>query len=507
MIDVRFYAAVLLRRLPIFLLISLTAVVLSIYVAIKLPARYESSSQLLVESAQISDQLVSSTITVRAEQQLQIFQQRLMTRANLLEIARKFRVYPELDTLSADRIVQKMRKDTSIGLQSGRDRATVMILRFEADTPQIAAGVLNEFVTLILNENSEFRKSRAADTLEFFQNEVNRLNKELEAQSSKILVFQTDNKDALPSTMAYRLSRQSQLTEQIAANNRQIASLEDQKRQITQLYEASGVSAAAAPKSADETELEGLRRELSQALLVYTPENPKVKMLQARVDALEAVIGKESKTLGTPASRSKAMFDMQLETLDKQIEGYKAETEGLRSELVILVDTIERTPGNEIALDSLDREYKILESQYNAAVSRLNTAATGERIEVLSKGERVTVVEQPTLPDEPSKPNRRLIAAAGSAMGVALAISLIVLLEVLNNTIRRPEDLTRAFEISPLAVLPVVRTPSDRMMATAMSASFVAAVVLGVPLVLLLVHTYYLPLDLLASKVMAKFGI
>ena len=508
MIDFPFYRSIAIRRLPLFLLISLAAAGFAVYVAMKLPPRYASTARLLVESAQISGQLVESTVNVDANEQLQIFQQRLMTRENLLDIARKYNVYPDLATLPADRIVSKMRGDTSIVLQSGRDRATFMVMSFTADSPQIAAGVLNEYVTQILNENAKFRKTRATDTLDFFRNEVDRLNKELEDQSAKILVFQTDNKDALPSTLDYRLSRQSQIIDTMNRNNQNKVSLEDQKRRIQQLYNATGASSdKKATQTPDELELSNLEDQLSQSLLIYTPQNPKVKLLQARVDALRKKVAAATEVGDSSVSRNETLMRIQLEGIDQQITDLDAQNTTLQKELDRLTATIEKTPSNKIALDALDREYNILESQYNAAVSRMNTASAGERVEVLSKGQRVTVVDQPSVPDVPTSPNRKKIAVGGTVLGIALASILIVVLELLNSSVRRPVDLTQRFGISPLAVLPIVQTPADRFIKQATVLGIVAVWVLGVPLALFLIHTYYLPLDLIASKAIQRLGI
>jgi len=508
MTDVAYYRSIALRRLPLVLLMSLVLAALAFYVAMKLPPRYQSTARLLVESAQISGQLVESTVNVDANEQLQIFQQRLMTRDNLLDIARKFNVYPDMAAMPADRIVDKMRKDTTIRLESGRDSATFMVMSFTANAPQTAANVLNEYVTLILNENAKFRKTRATDTLDFFKNEVDRLNKALEDQSAKILVFQTDNKDALPSTLEYRMSRQSQIIDTINRNNQSKSSLEEQKRRLQQLYEVTGGdNGKQTQQTPDEQELSKVEDQLSQALLVYTPTNPKVKLLQARVDALRQKVAAATADGESSASRSETLMNIQVEGLDQQIADLVSQNQTLQGQLDALAATIEKTPANQIALDALNREYKILEAQYNDAVSRQNTASAGERGEVLSKGQRVSVVDQPSVPDEPSSPNRKLIAFGGSLAGIGMAIALIVLLEVLNTSVRRPADLTERFGIAPLAVLPIVRSPADRMMHQAMTLGVVAVTVLGVPLVLFLIHTYYLPLDLIAAKAMLKLGI
>ena len=113
-------------------------------------------------------------------------------------------------------------------------------------------------------------------------------------------------------------------------------------------------------------------------------------------------------------------MDLQIEELEQRISAIVAQNLQTQAEINALQENIDKTPGNAISLEALRREFTILENQYNAAVARLSAAATGERIEVLSKGERISVVEQPSIPDEPTSPNRKAIAAAGSVAGIGL---------------------------------------------------------------------------------------
>ena len=507
--DIRYFMSICWRRLPLFIPVTLVFSVIAFVVAISLPAQFESSSRLLVESPQIDDKLARSTVDIAAAEQLQIIEQRLLTRPNLLEIARKYSALDGLNDMSPDKIVTQMRQRTVIRRMTGRNQATFMVVSFRAEVPQTAAAVVNEYVTLILNENSRYRKSRATGTLVFFEQEVEKLNRELDRQSAKILEFQSENSDALPSTLQYRLNRQGQLQERIALNERERLSLVDQRRRMVQLFEITADARARAPESRtrEENELENLRADLAKALLVYSQDNPKVKLLQARIDQLALLVDDEKRATADLADPQEMMMTLQLEEIDNRISVLENQNAQTQIEIDEFDDSIERTPGNAIVLEALDRDYVNIQSQYNSAVDRLSRAATGERIEVLSKGERITVVEQPNVPIEPASPNRPVIAGGGSLLGVMLAAAAIVLLELSNRTIRRPVDLSNRFGVVPLGVLPVIRTPGDRLMKGAVMLTVVTVVVVGVPAALFMVHTYYLPLDLIAGKALAKLGI
>ena len=153
---------------------------------------------------------------------------------------------------------------------------------------------------------------------------------------------------------------------------------------------------------------------------------------------------------------------------------------------------------------TLQRDYDNIQTQYNDAVARLAQASTGERIEALSKGQRITVVEQAGAPDEPTSPNRPAIAAGGVFGGIGLGIAFVVLLEVMNRTVHRPVDLQTRLGIAAFATVPFIRTRGEVIRQRLMVATLLVVVVVSIPVGLFAVDRYYLPLDLLIARALDK---
>jgi hypothetical protein len=149
----------------------------------------------------------------------------------------------------------------------------------------------------------------------------------------------------------------------------------------------------------------------------------------------------------------------------------------------------------------------MLLAQYNAASDRLAQASTGERIEVLSRGERIAIIEQPAIPSRPTKPNRILIAGGGTFLGILLGLGLVVLLEFSNRAPKRPEDIIKKLDIWPLAALPYTRTRTEMFIQRGRKIVIIMVILIGGPIAVWAVHEYYLPLDLLADRAMDKLGV
>lgn len=512
--DLKFYLALFLRRLHYFLFIAIAVAAAGITLAYTLPPVFQAQARLLVESPQIPDDLAASTVETDAPEMLSIIQQQILTRANLLDLSRRFDIHADRPNMPADEIVTDMRARTTITLprvsarQKGAAPAGIVVVSFAAPQGQLSAQVTNELVTQILQQNVELRTSASGETLAFFEQEVDRLNEDLARQGARMLEFKLQNKEALPESLDYRRTRQAAQQEQLAQVNRELAGLRDRRTTLSDLYERTGrVETGSENLTPEQAQLEALKDQLTAALVVYSPQNPRVKTLQAQITALEAVVGAQLGTDGSEGSQELTSFDLQMADIDGQISYLAEQKTAIEAELVELARTIDATPGNAIALGTLERDYENTRVQYNQAVANLGQARTGDQIELTAKGQRISVIEQASVPGEPTSPNRPRIAAASVAGGMALGLGFIVLLELLNRSIRRPVEITRRLGITPFATIPYIRTARQVRLRRGIIALAFLVVGVGIPLGLYLLHTYYLPMDMLIDRVLERIGL
>ena len=177
-----------------------------------------------------------------------------------------------------------------------------------------------------------------------------------------------------------------------------------------------------------EQRLAQARVELEDAQTFYPDTEPSaVKMLQARVDELVSEAAKKRARAfwsGRPAHPDLRLPRrwIALGRVHGRVASLKDEQAALTRQIDRLTETIDKTPTNAIALAELERNNENIQAQFNQAVDRLAQASTGERIEVVSRGERITVIEQPAVPSEPTKPNRVAIAGLGTGLGVGVLV-------------------------------------------------------------------------------------
>ena len=521
--NIRYYFSVFRRRFLYFLIVATVVSAASVIAAMSLPPAYESRAVLVVESPQIPEELAASTVRAPAYQQLQLVQQHLLARENMLDVAYKLDVFPKIQEMNPDAIVAAMRARTTIKTDGRRrGEAPIMTIQFEAGKARIAAEVLNDYLVLIQERDAEFRRGRSGETLDFFVREVDRLSSALDEQGQRILEFKQNNSDALPESLEFRLSQQSVFQDRITQVDRDVADLESQRDRLKQLYELTGNvnTPQERRKTPEEQQLEQAQNELSDALSVYSATNPRVKVLQARVDRLEGVVEQAALAATTAAEAQgatdsaaegeeelPAVLAVQLSEVDSRITALLQQKEQAEVRLEALSVTINRTPEVSITLEEMERVYGALQGQYAGAQDRLAKAQTGDQIETRARGQRLSVIEQPSVPSQPTKPNRTLIAGGGTSFGILAGLALIVLMELMNSAPRRPEDIVNKLGVTPLTTIPYVQTQGQQLRQSARRLLVALVIFLGVPLSIYMVHIHYLPLDLIADKIMNKIGV
>lgn len=518
-LDIRFYMSLLMRRAPVMVALLLLCSGIGVAMALKLPPTFQAAARLLFEAPQIPDSMFVSTVQTGATEQLQVVEQRLMTRANLLDLANKYDVFEDDTDITPDEIVEEMQKNTQIRRSSGRGQATLMSIGFSANDPQIAADVVNEYVTLVLEENNRFRLSRTESTLSFFEQEAERLSVDLDTHSARIIAFKTEKAGALPRDLSFRQNRQSDLEERLASLLAEEAALTAQRAQTVDIFEETGAvrnggTQQTLQRSASERQLEELQLQLSDARSVYSETNRRVTTLKARVETLEAKVQQEKLNnagAGQPEenapSAEQALLKINLSEIDQRLTQIADQSDRIRSELLELGTSISETSTNAIILDGLEREYENLQKNYDIALANLNTARISERVEVSAQGQRISVVESAIAPKTPSGPNKLKIIATGIAAGLGLAIGYFMLLEFLNRTVRRAAEIRSKFGIEPLVTIPYLENPRERMMRRMTTLSAVVFVLIAVPATMWYVDANYMPLDVLASRVLSRLGL
>jgi hypothetical protein len=166
-------------------------------------------------------------------------------------------------------------------------------------------------------------------------------------------------------------------------------------------------------------------------------------------------------------------------------------------------------PNNDAAaaasIEVLVAQQESLQKNLDAASAKLSAARLGENLEKDQQSEKLEIIEQPTIPQEPIKPNRLKVLALAFAAALFGGAGLTVLMEILDKGIRRSNDLLSVVDGQLIVSIPYITTATELRARRRRIFVFVGAFALVVIGLLIVAYLFLPPLDLMIAK--ARVGL
>ena len=567
--DLRDYLAILNRRkwqliLPIAVLLPIVLVV-----AMKLPPIYRSTAKILIEEQEIPRDLVRTTVTSFADQRIQVIKQRVMTQKNLGDLIEKYDLYPRIrEQVSLSAAVAEMREDTELDMvsaqvidpRSGRaQQATIAFsLSFEHSSATVAQKVTHELVSLFLEENLRQREAAVEEASAFLGEEAERLAERIRELDAARAAFKERHRNNLPEQFEVNRELMQRAEEQLRNNERAIRSSQEQLlllevqlgqmdpqlvggqpspearlRELEARY--SGIAARYRSTHPDrinmEREIEALRKvvassdlsalrarraDIVQSLQTarerYSSEHPDVQRLErdlALADRRLAAAASEPAAAIASSSKNPAYVQ-----LLARAEGIKLEIQGLREAQKDLDARIRTYEQRLVEAPQIEREYRELTRGYENAIDKYREvkdkqleAELAESLEADRKAERFTLIEPPTVPDKPIKPNRPALMMLGAVAAVGTGAGHLAVREFLDRALYGARTVQLITGAPPLALIPNIAVAADRRRRiwVRVLLAVTAAVLLVVAVVAF--HLLVRPLDILWFTLLRKLEL
>ena len=285
------------RRLKPMLAISAAVLVLAVVVVLFWPSTYGSSATILIEEQEIPQDMVRSTITSYATQQIEIIRQRALTVQNIMGLVEKYGLYDEDELARTPQmeIVEAFIEATSLELlnaevidpRTGRPTAATIAftLEFEARTPRKALNVTNDLVNLFLNENLRTRSAKASSTADFLRREANNLSEEVKTFETDIARFKTENQAALPESFLINMQNLTRYQTQLLSAETRLQEISKRELDIkAQLVATSAYAPTILPSGqavmADVDRLKALQSDYRTTAARYSENHPDVIRLR-----------------------------------------------------------------------------------------------------------------------------------------------------------------------------------------------------------------------------------
>ncbi len=453
---------ILERRRWWILLGSLCGLLLGFIAYLVLPARYESSTTILVEPQGVPESYVKSTVTLAVEERMYTLRERVTSYQSLNELIDRLgaQVLDPSGRLTREAIMAEIRKGLGVEISPRKASAPVFEITYSARDPELAALVVREIGSAFMQENLRERARQATATAEFLDGELERLRSEVSQQEERIRSFQFQSMGALPSQLDANLRELDRLNLELASNlEAQVGATQRAallKRQFGGA-EAEGGEIADVPGSLHAL-LRSAQQELLQTRQTYTEEHPNVRHLREQVEHLTREIAEAPRQISPDAI---AFADPTLVSLQKQVDegnldlqAHKRQEARIRARIEELEGRVAQTPAKEQELVALTRDYENLSTTYRQLLGKKHEAALARNLELAQKGERFRILLPAQVPGAPTWPDLTMTLPAGMAFGLALVALGIGIAEFRNPAFRSVERLTRVLGLPVFASIP-----------------------------------------------------
>ena len=386
----------LLRRWRLIAFVAVVGAVLSLMVAKSQTSVYEATAVLQIEAPRIQDE--RATAGSSAAQQLQLIEQRLMVRENLIAVIERNGLFADLPDSMLTTKVNILRQATTIqsvaGVPGGSfgsgPSVSAIIVTVRLGDPVQAADVANDFAQSVLDQSTTAQAERTRETVAFFKAEEQRLGEEMAALDAEITAYKNENLDALPSRMDLRRD-----------------------------------------------ELASLRTNLDA------------------VDNSIAILEGERTTLGA-AQPVREVARRRIAEIETQISVLQSQRQGLDLQRRALDAVMARAPEVEMALGAFDRRQQQVQDRYAVVSRRLAEAETDQRLQSNEQAERFGLLEPAIVPEYAMGSGKKKIAVMGVAASLGLGLMLAFLREMWHPVIRTSAQMERTLGIRPIVAIPDV---------------------------------------------------
>lgn len=521
------YLEIIRRHKKLVIYPAIILAIVSAAVAFLLPATYKSTGLILIETQEIPNDLVRSTVTSYADQRIEVIKQKLQTTRNIMGIVDKYKLYPEKRKDSSQQLIVGMfRQSMSVTMvqanvtdpRSGRARRASIAFNvaFLDKSPQRAQQVASELVTAFLNENVKTRTARANETRAFLKEEGDKFQRKIQSLEKSVAEFKDEFSESLPELLPYNLSMVESLQEELLANQNQAMALKDQV--LTMSVELANLDALYPSMGAQQPvsgaqQLAQAKAQYAQLQTKYSSNHPDIKRLKREIDVLELELSSAANNTEEPISSYKGplylKISSKINTTEREIKRLAVSRIKSKEKLESYEKRVTETHQVKRAYDDLTRDYDNTLAKYKELRAKELQAELGENLESENKGESFTLIEPPTVSSKPEKPNRAKILAMGLVASLGVGLGLALLFDMLIGGVRGYPAINRILGEAPLVVVPMIIAPQDAVIRTALYKD--KRIILGaISLVILAIlgfHFLVMDLEIFWFKLLRKISL
>jgi polysaccharide chain length determinant protein (PEP-CTERM system associated) len=405
-----------------------------------IPNAYESSARVYVDWAS----LIPEKLGYRGSnllQQVDVVRRTLTSRVNMEKVVRRTELDLGIEEDSElDALIEKMSANIKVESQQA-DLFTITYTSSDSElsnteNANLARRVVDNLIQIFMEENVTSDRDDINEAIRFFEDQLAERERELEAAERRKAEFEEKYLGMLPGqgNIATRLQQARAELDRVEIEYAQARnSLIALQRQIGGTPTTIGGGPVSYTPSATQQQISALQRSVSDMYARgWTDAHPDVIATKAQIGRLEEQSRREAQNPGSVvgAQANPVYVNLRSMVFERQsaVASLAARQAQLRSAIAELSSKQIEQPGIVAEQSKLNRDYEVLQNQYNALLKSREEVRLRSDVETKTQQVKFRVVDPPSQPREPIAPNRPVLLSvvllAGAGAGAALAFVL-----------------------------------------------------------------------------------
>lgn len=440
-----------------------------------MPDKYESSARVYVDTQSVLRPLMSGlAVQPNVDQQVAILSRTLISRPNIEKLITMADLDHGVRTPDErEGLIATLSKELVIRA-AGRDN--LFTLAYADTRPDRAQRVVQALVSLFVESGLGGKQQDTDAARRFIEEQIKNYEQKLTEAENRMKEFRLRNMALVGDGARDYVSQMAELGKVLQAARLELREAENSRDSLRRqlvgeepvlLPDASATAGVSVPEI--DGRLDTLKRNLDELLLRYTDQHPDVIGTRRLIKEVEAQKREQIEAMRSAAGgsqfgalNSNPVFQQMKLTLaeaEARVASLGARVAEYESRLEQLGAAAKMLPEVEAELAQLNRDYAVHKQNYDALVERRESANISVEMGARSGIADFRLIDPPTLPTEPSAPNRMLLIPVVGLLGLGAGFALTFLISQLRPAFTDGRMLREVVGLPILGTVGMLSTP------------------------------------------------
>ncbi|KEQ18502.1 GumC family protein [Endozoicomonas numazuensis] len=323
-------------------------------------------------------------------------------------------------------------------------KTQIVYISYQSENPELAASAANAIAHAYTETWLDSRLAVTTNAKDWMQVRLKDLTAELEEAEQALQGYrEREGLIDLGGELVLSRSELTALTQSLASIQGQLAEAESVYLQIRNTgkdnYEGLGSLPIVLQNGLIQRLKEDksvLEREVEQLSRRYGPRHPKMKSALSKLESINQNIQKQIKKIVQGAEREYEVVLSNEKAIQDNVERARSRVQAINRK--------------QFRLNELERQVKTKRDLYDVFFTRIGeTQATSDL-----NTSNARIIDEALVPLNPSSPIKKLIVLAGAVIAFILSMALVIIREMLDNTVRVARDAEEKLNQTLLCVVP-----------------------------------------------------